>query len=142
MILIRCQAQTEINLSFRSMSDSTLMSNIFEIFKFRESPLLSISCWLKVCAQNSECLQRMCAETAALSFSNSNHLFENRKSKVARNVLRASNDESLGKERSLYKEASIRLVVEDPYGLSQKIDKTRLQQSNLPSSIGNLINLK
>ena len=111
---------------------------MFEILKFRDSSVLAINCWLKVCEQNSECLQRLCAETAELSFLKSKNLIEPHISLVNQNLIRTSREEVSSKERSMYKEASIRIVVEDPYGFSQKLDKKNNQQTMIfPNSIGN-----
>lgn len=107
----RCQANNDINLNFRSISETHLESNLFEIFKFKESPFLTITCWLKICQANSECLQHLCAETASLSYSKIADILDGKKSVVSRS-LTATNEESSSKEISLFKQSSIRLIVE------------------------------
>ena len=128
----RCQAHNEINLNFRSISDSHVESNLFEIFKFKDSSILSISCWLKICESNSDCLQHLCAETASLSFLKASDIFGNKKSIVTRNV---EKEATLNKEVSIFKQTNIRVIVEDPYGLAQKTDKNK-NQPFLPNSVG------
>jgi hypothetical protein len=128
----RCQAHNEINLNFRSISDSHVESNLFEIFKFKDSSIISINCWLKICESNSDCLQHLCAETASLSFLKATDIFGNKKSIVTRNV---EKEATLNKEVSIFKQTNIRVIVEDPYGLAQKTDKNK-NQPFLPNSVG------
>ena len=96
-----------------------------------------LNCWLKVCAANSECLQRLCAESASLKASPSaeHRGFHGHKKNIfTRNLLNTP------KEQSLFKEASIVLTVEDPYDLAIKNGKTKSDHSLLPNLIGRVFN--
>ena len=99
-------------MNFRSISETHLESNLFEIFKFKESPFLSITCWLKICQANSECLQHLCAETASLTYSKIADIFDGKKSFVSRSLTTSKEIDSSSKEISLFKQSSIRLIVE------------------------------
>jgi len=60
-------------------------------------------------------------------------IFGNKKSIVTRNVEKEATLNN--KEVSIFKQTSVRVIVEDPYGLAQKTDKNK-NQPFLPNSVG------
>jgi hypothetical protein len=82
-------------MNFRSVSENHIQSNIFEIFKIPSSKLVQLNCWTKICEDKSKCnTKSLCADLNNIDDS-----------------------KYYLKENLIFKETSIRILVEDPYVL-------------------------
>ena len=88
------------------MSDVHLESNLFEVFKLRTSSVLSLNCWLQVCAIKSKCIQRICPEIVQNSAQNGHNVF---------NVFNQSPDEMNHDDSEFreYKNAAVHFLVDE-----------------------------
>lgn len=95
-------------MNFHSLNDLHLESNVFEVFKLKSSSSVLINCWVQICSK--KCAPRTCPETNS-KIDNSNENF-------------------------ILKEVSLKVVVDDPYGIQQSGTSQTKNNGLLPNVIG------
>ena len=133
------------NLNFRRISETHVESNVFEVFKLRSSSLMLMNCWVQICAQKNKCLQRVCTPEVSTP-KNVNLQNAGRQASLfgrsAFDFLTAGEDEedAGGDKDEFYsfKDAGVRINIEDPYGVQQSLGRSLKNENFLPNVIGTL----
>lgn len=132
--LKRCPIQNEIypiSLNFRSIDENHLESSTFEIVKLKSASTILISCWVQVCWHKSKCLTHSCHEKLAAAA-----LSSSRKKNIP-NPRAMPADSVANSDYYTFKEASIRLNIEDPYGVQPFGENVRSKSEIIaPNVIG------
>ena len=136
LIILSCPVQTDLTslrLNFRSISESHIESNVFEIFRLHSSSTILINCFMKICSK--KCLSNTCEDS--MTTTNQPTMSINARNFIGRNF---GNIEEITPDGLTFKDISIRVVVEDPYGLQHSNQAKNNNSSNnfqIPTVIGN-----
>lgn len=126
-----CPVHNELlpfNIDFRSISDTHMESNVFEIFKLRSSSIVLLNCWIQFCASKSKCPQKICNEASIIINSNQES-----------SLTRLQGDQDT--ETIIWKDTGIRFLVEDPLGIQDINAQNGLRKDSSQLS-SNLIELE
>jgi hypothetical protein len=110
------------SLSFRSVGDSSLESNLFEVFKMPGSPYSLLNCWLQVCTIKSKCIPKICPHAMVV-----NSVLSDQGSAFSEPAMVDEPDES---EFLDYISVELRFSVEESH--SEPVAKSQQKQVNLP----------
>lgn len=140
----RCPVRNDMvtfNLNFRRISETHVESNVFEVFRLRSSSLMLMNCWVQICGQRNKCLHRVCTPEATTPKSvNLQGRQANLFGRSAFDFLTSSDDDEAeaGDEEEFYsfKDAGVRINIEDPYGAQQSLGRSLKNDNYLPNVIG------
>jgi hypothetical protein len=122
-------------LSFRSITDSNLESNLFEVFRMRASPLSLLSCWVQVCSIKSKCVPHICPEikTSSLKTTTVDFSFNNSDSSGSNSAETVVIVEDDSEEFLDFVNVEVRFLVVDGYKFGDsKTANTQLKQILTP----------
>lgn len=131
----RCPVQSDaypVSIAFRSIDDTHIESNAFEIVKLRSSSAVLINCWVQLCWQKSKCPIHTCHEKLQQQYQHQ------RRKILSSGQQRAMVpvDSSTARDFFTFKEVTMRLTIEDPYGIQQLGDSSRAKNEAVPNVIG------
>jgi hypothetical protein len=117
-------------LSFRSITNSTLESNLFEIFKMPRSSASMLNCWLQLCTVKSKCIPRICPDLTGSTIAKHDEP-ESVFSQVS-----SSEESSDGSDDFLdYINVEMRFSVEDKKVVEPKVNSHQKQQVHAPDVV-------
>lgn len=123
------------NMNFRQITDTHVESNVFEIFKLRSSTLALINCWVQFCVQKTKCSPRHCTETQLRDNHQSSRTHGIHAANALMHNLMDHDDTRFAHgETVLYRDAGVRIIVEDPYGIQAA--KSVKTENSVPNTIG------